>query len=119
MPRAAQSGGQKQKWRNLAMFGPAASNDISPEEWRILRAHCEWSARYAMLWVIVTVIIFGGIFIMLDIVGAGERVEVPSLILLLASRHNDGQRHLASGGGAGGPGPKACYTTKGPSPHPD
>lgn len=66
------------------MFGPAASNDISPEEWRILRAHCEWSARYAMLWVIVTVIIFGGIFIMLDIVGAGERVEVPSLILLLA-----------------------------------
>ena len=66
------------------MFGPAASNDISPEEWRILRAHCEWSARYAMLWVIVTVIIFGGIFIMLDIVGAGERLEVPSLILLLA-----------------------------------
>ncbi|HJZ31985.1 MAG TPA: hypothetical protein VKF35_12800 [Hyphomicrobiaceae bacterium] len=66
------------------MFGPAASNDISPEEWRILRAHCEWSARYAMLWIIVTVIIFGGIFIMLDIVGAGERVEVPSLILLLA-----------------------------------
>jgi len=66
------------------MFGPAASNDISPEEWRILRAHCEWSARYAMLWIIVTVIIFGGIFIMLDIVGAGERLEVPSLILLLA-----------------------------------
>ena len=66
------------------MFGRAASNEISPEEWRILRAHCEWSARYAELWVIVTVIIFGGIFIMLDIVGAGERVEVPSLILLLA-----------------------------------
>ena len=66
------------------MFGPAASNDISPEEWRILRAHCEWSARYAMVWIIVTVIIFSGIFIMLDIVGAGERVEVPSLILLLA-----------------------------------
>jgi len=40
--------------------------------------------RYAMLWVIVTVIIFGGIFIMLDILGAGERLEVPSLILLLA-----------------------------------
>jgi len=66
------------------MFGRAASNEISPEEWRILRAHCEWSARYAMVWIIVTVSIFGSLFVILDIVGAGERVEVPSLILLLA-----------------------------------
>ena len=57
---------------------------MSPEEQRILRAHWEWSGRYAMLWIIVTIIIFGGIFAMLDIVDAGERVQVPSLILLLA-----------------------------------
>ena len=66
------------------MFGSTASNPMSPEEQRILRAHWEWSAHYAMLWIIVTIIIYGGIFAMLDIVGAGERVQVPSLILLLA-----------------------------------
>ena len=66
------------------MFGSTASSPRSPEEQRILRAHWEWSGRYAMLWIIVTIIIFGGTFAMLDIVDAGERVQVPSLILLLA-----------------------------------
>jgi len=40
--------------------------------------------RDALLWIIVTIIIFGGIFAVLDIVGAGERMQIPSLILLLA-----------------------------------
>lgn len=66
------------------MFGTTPSNLMPPEEQRSLRAHWEWSGRYAMLWIVVTVIIFGGIFAMLDILGAGERVQVPSLILLLA-----------------------------------
>jgi hypothetical protein len=66
------------------MFGSTASNPRSPEEQRIVRAHWEWSGHYAMLWIIVTIIIFGGLFAMLDIVGAGEHVQLPSLILLLA-----------------------------------
>jgi hypothetical protein len=66
------------------MFGSTASNSTSPEEQRILRLHWEWSGRYAMLWIIITIVIFGGIFGMLEIVGAGERVQVPSLILLVA-----------------------------------
>jgi hypothetical protein len=57
---------------------------MSPEELRILRKHWEWSGRYAMLWIIVTIIIFGGAFVMLDIVGVAERVQTPSFILLLA-----------------------------------
>jgi hypothetical protein len=65
------------------MFSRTVPRAISAEE-RILRAHWEWSRRYAMLWIIVTIIIFAGIFAMLEIVGAGERVQVPSLILLLA-----------------------------------
>jgi hypothetical protein len=36
------------------------------------------------VWVIVTSIIFAGIFAVLEIVGSGERVQVPSLVLLLA-----------------------------------
>src|SRR5262245_4840336 len=66
----------------LTMFGSTASSPKSPEEQRILRAHWEWSASYAMWWIIVTIIIFGGIFAMLDFVGAGARVQIPSLILL-------------------------------------
>jgi hypothetical protein len=65
------------------MFRRTTSRAISAEE-HILRAHWEWSRRYAMLWIIGTSIIFAGIFAMLEIVGAGERVQVPSLILLLA-----------------------------------
>ena len=66
------------------MFGSSTSNPRSPDEQRILRAHWEWSASYALLWIIVTIIIFGGIFAVLDFVGAGEHVQIPSLILLLA-----------------------------------
>jgi len=67
------------------MFGiTPSSNLMSPEDLQILRKHWEWSGRYAMLWIIVTIIIFGGAFVILDIVGVAERVRIPSFILLLA-----------------------------------
>jgi hypothetical protein len=66
------------------MFGRTTARGLSAEEERILRAHWEWSGHHAMLWIIVTIIIFGGIFAMLEIVGAGESVEILSLILLVA-----------------------------------
>ena len=31
-----------------------------------MRAHWEWAGRYAMFWIIVTVLIFGGVFLMFD-----------------------------------------------------
>jgi hypothetical protein len=56
--------------------------DLSPEEMRILREHWEWSGNYAVLWIIVTIVIFGGIFVLLDFFEAADRVRLPSLILL-------------------------------------
>jgi hypothetical protein len=55
---------------------------LSPDEMRVLREHWEWSGNYALLWIIVTIVIFGGIFILLDFFEAEDRVRLPSLILL-------------------------------------
>ncbi len=47
-----------------------------------MRAHWEWAGRYALFWIIVTVVIFGGIFLLMDQLGADENVRTQSLILL-------------------------------------
>ena len=65
------------------MFSRTASRTISAEE-RILRAHWEWLAATPCRGSLARSSFFAGIFVMLEILGAGERVQVPSLILLLA-----------------------------------
>jgi hypothetical protein len=66
------------------IFARQPTKNLSSEEQRILRAHWEWSGRYALFWIIVTVMIFSGIFLLLDFVGANDSVRTPSLILLTA-----------------------------------
>jgi hypothetical protein len=58
------------------------SKKLSPEEQRVIRAHWEWAGRYAMVWIIVTVLIFGGIFLMFDFLGADDNVRTPCLVML-------------------------------------
>jgi hypothetical protein len=64
------------------IFSSSPSKKLSPEQQRIVRAHWEWAGGYAMFWIIVTVLIFGGVFIMLDYFGAEESVRTQSLVLL-------------------------------------
>jgi hypothetical protein len=64
------------------MWTGRPKRNVSPEEKRILRKHWEWSGNYALLWIIGTIIVFGGMFLVLDFLGAEDRVKVPSLILL-------------------------------------
>jgi hypothetical protein len=58
------------------------SREMTSEERRIIRAHWEWAGRYAILWIIGTVAIFGGISFVLDYLGADEGVRTSSLLLL-------------------------------------
>jgi hypothetical protein len=46
------------------------------------RVHWEWAGRYAILWIIGTVAIFGGISFVLDYLGADDGVRTSSLLLL-------------------------------------
>ncbi len=47
-----------------------------------MRAHWEWAGGYALFWIIATVIIFGGIFLVLDYLGVDDNVRTQSFILL-------------------------------------
>jgi hypothetical protein len=58
------------------------SRKLSPEEQRIIRAHWGWAGWYAMIWVIVTVLTFGGIFLIFDFLGADDSIRTPALVLL-------------------------------------
>jgi membrane-anchored glycerophosphoryl diester phosphodiesterase (GDPDase) len=64
------------------MFPWRQSKEMSSEERRIIRAHWEWAARYALLWIIVSVLIFSGILFMFDYLDVDESVRTPSLVLL-------------------------------------
>jgi len=57
---------------------------LTPEELRVVRAHWEWAGRYAMFWIVVTLLIFGGIYAMLDFLSVDENVRTQSLVLLTA-----------------------------------
>jgi hypothetical protein len=56
--------------------------DPSPEEMRILREHWEWAGRYAILWIIFTIFIFGGAHLLFDYLGTDERARVLAFIFL-------------------------------------
>jgi hypothetical protein len=55
---------------------------LTPEQKRVMRVHWEWAGGYALIWIIATVVIFGGIFLMLDYAGASDSVKTQSLVLL-------------------------------------
>ena len=65
------------------MFSKTPSK-LTPEELRVVRAHWEWAGGYAMLWIVVTLLIFGGVYAVLDYLGADENVRTQSLVVLAA-----------------------------------
>ena len=56
--------------------------DLSAEEIRILRDHWQWGGRYAIIWIILTILIFGGAYLLFDYLGADERAQVLAFIFL-------------------------------------
>jgi hypothetical protein len=66
------------------IFSRQPSRNLTPEEQRIMRAHLEWAGRYAMLWIFVTIVIFGGFFFLFDHLGADDSLRTNCLVLLAA-----------------------------------
>jgi hypothetical protein len=60
----------------------SSSKKMTPEQKRVMRLHWEWAGGYALIWIIVTVVIFGGIFLMLDYAGTSDSVKMQSFVLL-------------------------------------
>ena len=56
--------------------------DLSPEEERILREHWEWAGRYAIFWVVFTIVIFGGAHLLFDYLGTDDQTRVLAFIFL-------------------------------------
>jgi hypothetical protein len=50
------------------------SPDLTPEEQQIVRSHWEWAGRYALFWIIVTILIFGALFAALDYGNASQEL---------------------------------------------
>jgi len=48
----------------------------------IIRSNWEWSGRYALFWIVVTLFIFGAIFAVLDYGDASESIRIQSFVLL-------------------------------------
>jgi hypothetical protein len=63
---------------------PASPKNLTPEEERAIREHWQWAGRYAMVWIIGTILIFGGVLAMLEFAGADQALRVESLVLLTA-----------------------------------
>jgi hypothetical protein len=64
------------------MISLAPSERLTEEQQRILRAHWKWAGGYAIFWIVVTILIFGGVYLMLDYLGADDGVRTQSLLLL-------------------------------------
>jgi hypothetical protein len=64
------------------IFSSSRSKKLTPEQENIIRAHWEWAGGYAKFWIIVTVLIFGGVFLAFDYFGADNSVRVQSVVLL-------------------------------------
>ena len=47
-----------------------------------MRAHWEWASGYALFWIVVTVLIFSGVFVAFDYFGADENLRTQSLVML-------------------------------------
>ena len=58
------------------------SKKLTPEQESIMRAHWEWAGGYAKFWIIVTVLLFGGVFLAFDYFGADDSVRIQSVVLL-------------------------------------
>ena len=56
--------------------------ELSSDEERILREHWEWAGRYAILWVVFTIFIFGGAHLLFDYLGTDDRARVLAFIFL-------------------------------------
>jgi hypothetical protein len=55
---------------------------VTPEQESIVRAHWEWAGGYAKFWIIVAVLLFGGMFLAFDYFGAANGVQIQSAVLL-------------------------------------
>jgi hypothetical protein len=55
---------------------------LTPEQESFIRAHWDWAGGYAMFWIIITVLLFGGVFLAFDYFGADENVRIQSTVLL-------------------------------------
>ncbi len=64
------------------IFFTRPSKKLTPAQQQIVRAHWEWAGGYAMIWIVATVLIFGGIFLMLEYLGVNDNVRTQSLVLL-------------------------------------
>jgi hypothetical protein len=63
-------------------FSSSPSRKLTPEQESIVRAHWEWAGGYAKFWIIVTVLLFGGVFLAFDYFGADDSVRIQSVVLL-------------------------------------
>jgi hypothetical protein len=59
-----------------------SSEKLTPEQLRLVRAHWEWAGGYALFWIVVTLLIFGAVYGVLDYLGADEDVRTQALIIL-------------------------------------
>jgi len=56
--------------------------NAEPEHFRMVRLHKAWADRYTILWQIIIVILFGGIYAFLTEIHAGASDRTDTLILL-------------------------------------
>jgi hypothetical protein len=63
------------------IFFSRTPQNLTPEQQRIVRSHWEWAGGYALFWIVITVLIFSGIFVALDYFGADDSVQIESLVL--------------------------------------
>ena len=64
------------------IFPNSPSKKLTPEQESIVRAHWEWAGGYAKFWIIVTILIFGGIFFAFDYFGADDSARIQCVVLL-------------------------------------
>lgn len=55
---------------------------LSEEDRRVLKEHWEWGGEYAIVWLIVTILLFGSTQLIFEFLGAEDRVWYPGFILL-------------------------------------
>jgi hypothetical protein len=55
---------------------------MNPERIRIIKLHKRWADGYALFWQIFVVLLFGGIYFILDEFGAGAAERTAAFILL-------------------------------------
>ena len=64
------------------IFSSIPSKKLTPEQESIIRAHWEWAGGYAKFWILVTVLLFGGVFLAFDYFGADASLRIQSVVLL-------------------------------------